>query len=195
MFTANRPDWNTEDFQTLLARLDPSPDQAGIAYERLHRKLAVFFECRPGSAIHALEFADRTIDRVIRKLREDPGLIPHDFQSYVLGFARNIYRELLKRPRPTTLDFDAADPASLKNAEADPDLRLRCLRHCLTRLSSEEYESVLAYYTSEKREKILLRLRTAAETNKSRGALSVRVFRIRRKLEPCIGRCLKALAT
>jgi hypothetical protein len=50
---------------------------------------------------------------------------------------------------------------------------------------------VVAYCSADKREKIQLRSKTAADLQTSRVALNVKVFRIRKKLEVCIGRCVK----
>jgi hypothetical protein len=88
MEATKRSDWSQDDFHTFLTRLDPTPDLAAKAYERLHRKLQMFFESRPGGTPHAPELADDTIDRVIRKFREEPDLVPINVQAYVLGFAR-----------------------------------------------------------------------------------------------------------
>ena len=194
MFAIKRQGWDDEQFRAFLARLDPAPEQAGAAYGRLHRKLQIFFEGRPGSAVHAAELADTTIDRAIRKLSEDPALVPHDLPAYIVGIARFIYLEFCKRPRAAVLDFDPADPASVSEEETEADLRLRCLRHCLTHLSTEDYQLVVAYHAAQKSEKISWRRQAAADMNKSGVALRVRVFRIRRGLELCIGRCLKSSA-
>jgi hypothetical protein len=190
MEATKRSDWSQDDFHAFLTRLDPMPDLAAKAYERLHRKLQMFFESRPGGTPHAPELADDTIDRVICKFREEPDLVPINVQAYVLGFARNVHREDRKNLRPAPLDFDAPDPAGFAKKPRS-DARMSCLRHCLTRLSPEEYQAVVAYYSGDKREKIELRSKTAADLQTSRVALSVKVFRIRKRLEVCIGRCVK----
>lgn len=185
MSAAKRPEWRGEEFEAFLARLDPSRDQAALAYERLRRKLIVFFLHRLGSVVDVEELADTSLDRAIQKFSGDAGSAPRDIQPYALGIARNVLMEYRKKPQTDPLDTDPPDPRP--SIEEEADLRMRCLRHCLTRLSDEDRQLVLAYHGYGKNE--------TAAVDKSRVAQRVRVYRIRRNLQQCVERCINALSS
>ncbi len=183
--------WTDTQFQALLAWLHPDPDQAGIAYAKLHRRLRLFFESWRDSARHAEELADAAIDRAISKLAEDPAVATREATAYVRTIATYILKEYRSQPQPVSLAIDPPEVgASAENRCLEDQ---RCLNRCLGRLSSEDYELILGYYAQEKpgdavrwRKELLPR-----KFGKSYGALRVHVLRIRRGLEECIENCLK----
>jgi hypothetical protein len=177
-----------EDF---LSWLHSDPEEAGRAYERLHRKLQFFFEGRREAARHAAELADASIDRAVKKLQENPTLRERDPISYVLAVARFILLEYRKKPWPERLETDP--PAHPNAGTPEDDERFRCLVRCLARLSEDDHRTVLGYYAHDKGVKIASRRHSADDLGKSLNAFRVQVYRIRRQiLTPCINRCLDA---
>ena len=183
-----------EGLDRLLALLDPDRDQAGLKYEALRRKLLRFFEwrdCRP-----AEELADETLDRVSRKLSEGVELRLGNPTAYVYGVARNIAREALKRSarRPQVLPLgdeaqEALDPASVDPVAEELESALRCLDRCLEALPIEMRRLVLLYHGRQGRgapiERLLEALGIPPRT------LWLRMHRLRKRLERCVGECLE----
>jgi hypothetical protein len=64
-----------------------------------------------------------------------------------------------------------------------------CLERCLGTLRPEDHELILDYYRGEQRAKIERRSKLAASIGVTMNALSIRVCRIRGKLETCVGIC------
>jgi len=72
----------------LFQALDPDPERAGEEYLKLHTRLTRYFASR-GSAIPD-ELADRTLDRVARRLETE---VIQSFPKYSMGVARRVYAE------------------------------------------------------------------------------------------------------
>src|SRR5258708_13203074 len=80
-----------EEFENLLARLDPDASRAAQEYELLRRKLVKLFERK--KCLSPDELADETIDRVARKLEKQE---IHDIASFACGVAPIISIEFLR---------------------------------------------------------------------------------------------------
>jgi DNA-directed RNA polymerase specialized sigma24 family protein len=201
-----------ESFDRLLDWLDHDRDRAAEAYERIREKLTKFFDWR--GAFEAEDLADRTIDRVSRKLSESAVREDSDATSFFYGVARNILKEhrtegarrfsaLRELSRAGTEeagrpeDEAEADPLNRDAGPGDvssPALRFECLDRCLAELSSEDRSLILAYYQGDKREKIENRKGLAARLGIPMNALWIRTHRVRLKLEGCMGRCVREAA-
>jgi DNA-directed RNA polymerase specialized sigma24 family protein len=183
-----------EGLDRLLSALDPDRDQAGRTYETLRRKLVSFFEwrdCRP-----AEELADEPLDRVSRKLLEGVELRLGSPAAYVYGVARNVAREALARaarqPLPVPLGDrveNAPDPASVDPAAEELESALRCLDRCLEALPIEMRRLVLLYHSRQGRGEPTDRLLEALGIPPR--TLWVRMHRLRKRLERCVGDCLE----
>ena len=191
----------TEDaFDQLLTQLDPDRERAAQKYEEIRRKLMKFFKWR--GCLQFEEYADKTIDRVARKITEGAELQAASPSALFYGVAINLLREHWRKiaSEPETLDDQiepltaADDPESIREqAETlqEQEARLACLRRCLAELPSESVSLIKQYYSEgdvlnkEQRKQIALRL------NLSATALRSRAFRVRGELERCVDNCLK----
>jgi DNA-directed RNA polymerase specialized sigma24 family protein len=170
-----------EAFEQLLAWLDEDRDRAGRKYEEIRFQLINLFIAR-GCRISE-ELADKTIDRVARKVKDISGTYVGDPALYFYGVAKMVYLEYV-RSRPVPL------PALPYQSEKDAEQRYECLGLCIGKLSPVNRELILSYYgeaqaNEEQRRKLAARM--GLELN----ALWVRVHRIREKLRRCVIECLK----
>jgi len=165
----------------MLMWLDPDPELAGVAYEKIRWRLVVILASRGCTCPE--ELADETIDRVARRVADIQATYVGDKAIYFLGVMNNVHHEYLKRPtlpRPPAPDDDA---------EAKETTHL-CLEKCLDKLSPNSRRLIEAYYSESKRAKIDLRKRIAAELGIGLSTLRLRALRIREKLQACIEQCL-----
>ncbi|HEX5731890.1 MAG TPA: hypothetical protein VF131_03560 [Blastocatellia bacterium] len=170
-----------EMFEQLLAWLDEDRELAGKKYEEIRFQLINLFIGR-GCRISE-ELADKTIDRVARKVKDIAGTYVGDPALYFYGVAKIIHLEYVRRKLIFPQD-------SLSRPEKDREQRYECLHLCIEKLSSVNRELILTYYgegqtNEEQRRKLASRMRL--ELN----ALWVRVHRIREKLRRCVIECLK----
>lgn len=185
-------------FDTMMARLGPDRDRAGLKYELLRANLVVFFK-RQGVGIPA-ELADETINRVARKMHEGEVIPDAALPSYLHSVARNVWREHLRRPDQTTADLEslplrshpATDPA--KEAERIDDQlaserRLECLDRCMGRLSPEDRELLKSYYLIEEKH-IQNRRILAEQLGTTLPHLRVRMHRIKERIRACVHACM-----
>ncbi len=180
-------DWSQEDFNRLLAWLDPDRDRAGERYERIRRKLILFFAAR-GFAF-AEEMADECINRVMKKLPEIEQQYTGSPEDYFFGVAKFIALEWSRKDPP--IEIPPGNGSSVELEEP-----LACLDRCLDHLPPSTRELVLEYYRHEKRAKIDHHMALAQRLGIAVNALRIRAHRIRKHLEKCVLECLdkKALA-
>src|ERR1700704_1018305 len=170
-----------DKFDRLLAWLDPDPARAGLTYEKIRWRLVAILASRGCTCPE--ELADETIDRVARRVIDIQDSYVGDKAIYFLGVMNNVHHEYLKRPmmpRPPEPDDDV---------EAKENVH-RCLDKCLDKLSPNSRRLIERYYAEDKRAKIDLRKRIAAELGISLSTLRLRALRIRDKLQTCIEQCL-----
>jgi DNA-directed RNA polymerase specialized sigma24 family protein len=187
-------------FDKLLTQLDPDRERAAQKYEEIRRKLMKFFKWR--GCLQFEEYADKTIDRVARKITEGAELQPASPSALFYGVAVNLLREHWRKTAsaPETLENETEpsnqsdDPEKIREqAETlqEHETRLNCLRHCIGQLPSESVKLIKQYYAEgdvldkEQRKQIALRL------NLSATALRSRAFRVRGEIERCVDNCLK----
>lgn len=181
-------------FEKLLACLGPEPEQAGLAYEALRRKLVRFFEWRGAPCPD--ECVDETFNRVAKKLAEGVELL--NPTSYCNEVARLVLLESFKRPERKLTSLEeidwhkttAANPAEA-DAKAENENRLKCLDKCLDQLPAESRRLIVDFYQDEKRAKIDRRLVLAERLGISRLTLGKRAQRVRDKLEQCVKSCAR----
>lgn len=172
----------------LLARLDPDPDRAALAYESLRRTLVKFFDWR--GAWSPEEGADETLDRLARKLAAGDQV--SDVRSFAHGIARHVLLEQLRSPeaRIARAEETELDALAAVDAIADEEPLGVCLERCLAELPMESRELILQYYVDRGRAKIENRRRLAASLGLSDNALRSRAQRVRDRLERCIAECM-----
>jgi DNA-directed RNA polymerase specialized sigma24 family protein len=206
---------DSDEFERLLAGLNPDRDRAGEAYEKLRSRLTTFFwhEGCPDAEVERL--ADRTFDVVARQLNE--GLVIRtDLHTYALGIARRKASEWHKtaKIRPTfSVEAALDEPTGLNYADRqgvriqdrqvfgkwddDPVEKLYrskssgCLEECKKRLPMEQQRIWREYYRCDDGPEIDYKQTVANELGITKDALKLRVHRIRIKLEECVLACVQ----
>jgi DNA-directed RNA polymerase specialized sigma24 family protein len=179
-----------ESFEALLRFLNPDRDRAAVKYEAIRHRLVRLFEWRGFS--HAEELADETMDRVARRIQEGTTVHTADPYGYFCGVAHLVSKEVARRVARERAALEREDwlPAPPAGDEEEEDDRLGCLRHCLERLPEDQRLLVLRYHQED--DHIRSRQSLAEELDVPMNALRIRVHRIRRKLEDCVAKCLRA---
>lgn len=169
-----------DDFDRLMGWLDDDRERAGGEYEKIRRRLTTIFAAR-GCRIPE-ELADETIDRVSRRVADIQQNYQGNKSLYVLGVARNVHHEYLKRP-PTPIPV-------MEIADSEQELTHDCLEQCLEKLTERSQYLIRQYYAEDKSAKIGLRKALAQQLGLTQNALRARALRIREGLQFCIERCL-----
>jgi DNA-directed RNA polymerase specialized sigma24 family protein len=172
-----------EKFADFLAWLGPEAESAGEEYERLRFRLCTFFSQR--RCRFPEDLADETINRVILKVGEER---IENRLAYFYGVAKNVYRESLRRERPT-VDVDEVSLAS-PPPPPEPDCSAECLERCLAELPPESRDLILEYFSEAKLAKIELHRRISESFRVTQTALRMRVMRIKQKLTACVRECV-----
>jgi DNA-directed RNA polymerase specialized sigma24 family protein len=170
-----------EIFEQLLAWLDGDRDRAGKKYGEIRLQLINLFIAR-GCRVSE-ELADKTIDRVAKRVKDISATYVGDTALYFYGEAKRVYQEYV-RSRLATL------PALPPQSEKDSEQRYECLQLCVEKLSPVNRELILSYY-GEAQANEEQRRRLAARMRLELNALWVRVHRVREKLRSCVNECLK----
>ena len=174
-----------EEFDRLLSWLDPEIERAGLTYEKIRWRLIAILASRGCSSPE--ELADETIDRVARRVADIQESYAGDKAIYFLGVMNNVHHEYLKRPVMPRL------PEPDNDVEEKEKTHL-CLDKCLDKLTPNSRRMIEQYYAENKRAKIDLRKRIAAELGIGLSILRLRALRIRDKLQTCIEQCLQSEA-
>jgi DNA-directed RNA polymerase specialized sigma24 family protein len=175
-------DINQEQFDRLLGWLDPDRESAGLKYECIRKRLIKIFVCRGSKTPE--ELADKTINRVARKLPEIQAGYVGNPAHYFCGVASNVFLESLKKERTPAVRL-----APLPVADQVDERDYACLEKCVDKLSDSEKDLVLAYYQHEKHAKIDHRKKLAEQLGIGMNALRIRACRIRAALQECVELC------
>jgi DNA-directed RNA polymerase specialized sigma24 family protein len=174
-------------FQALLGRLSSNRIEAAEEYEQLRLRLITFFRCR-GSRTPE-DRADDTLDRVSRRLNQ--GDYIRSLFSFVTGVAQLVSKEDSRAARKEAMALLASaakdDPTPPTDLE---QIRVDCVRRCLSKLEPEARELILDYF-AEDATRILSRRELADKLGLSPVALRIRVHRLRAKLFECTKRCIQ----
>ena len=173
-----------EDFDRLLAWLDPDRERAGRKYEEIRLRLMKLFASRGFGEDYLL--ADEVINRVARRLPELVDTYVGDPASYFCGVAHRVHLEYLRRPSP--------EPAPARRPAEEVEREYACLESCMARLAPDSRELVLQYYAGEGQAKIEHRKELARRLGIGLNALRIRAFRVRAGLQRCVENCLKKSA-
>jgi RNA polymerase sigma factor (sigma-70 family) len=178
-----------DNFDALLAWLDPDRDSAGRKYEEIRRSLILIFQWR--GVCDAEDLADETITRVINKV---PEIVPGYTGSPALYFYAVAKRLAFEVSRRYQTRVELENPEKLPEPTSEDERNNReseyeCLEKCLKRLSTDDRELILLYYQQEQ-PKIDHRRELARTYNLVPNALRVKVHRIRAVLHTCINKCL-----
>lgn len=184
--TVRRPEYGA-----LLVWLSPDPGAAEHEFLRLRNQLIRIFVGRGCSVPEDL--TDETIERVALKLPEIAVQYTGDPAPYFYGVARNVHREYLRRPRPSSIEREPRAPAETRD-ESDEN-HLKCLDRCLDALREDEHDLILDYYRPGQPNKVVWRKTIASRAGLGVNALRIRAFRIRERLFECLTACLQAATT
>jgi DNA-directed RNA polymerase specialized sigma24 family protein len=200
---ALKKDWvvTQASFDGLLQQLDPDRERAGERYEQIRQKLSKFFEWRGCTTPE--EFADRTIDRVARRIDEGAEIHANDVYLFFHGVAVNVLREYWKDAQRTQskpledapgLRSAIENPLEAGEREGEREHKLECLDGCVHKLPAQQLTLITQYHQGEGGAKIARRNELAKQLNIPLNALRIRAYRIRSELETCISECVKRQA-
>jgi DNA-directed RNA polymerase specialized sigma24 family protein len=179
-----RRDLTAEMLQRLLDRLGDTPREAGERYNNTRARLIQFFRWQrvgPGE-----DLADEVLNRVARRLAEGEQ-IPN-IHGYTAGVARLVALEA--RQRAVRERHALEGYAHQVSEDTSDEHAIACLDQCLGGLSPERREHLLAYYSGDRKARILQRSRLAERLGVGPVALRNRMLRMRQQLETCLERCL-----
>lgn len=180
-----------DEFDRLLAWLNPDPEQAGRRYEDIHQSLIKIFTWR--GCMDAESLADEVINRVAARVHEVAGSYVGDPAYYFYGVAKKLFHECRRKMNiQASLDEAAGAVApALEVVEDDSESEHECLGQCVGKLDAASRELIMAYYSLDRRDKIDGRKELARRFGISVNNLRVKVYRIRAVLEKCIKECLE----
>lgn len=196
-----KKDWamTAEAFEKLLNWLDPNADAAGEKYEKIREKLMKLFKWR--NCTPEEDYADKTIDRVARRVFENAEIDVKDPYTYFHGIALNVIREFWRgQQRYSHEDIDetseselsTASPAQKMEEEIEKDFaeqRYGCMRKCLGTLPQDTKEFITEYHQGERNKDI--RKQMSERMKIPMNALRIRAFRVRESLEKCVDKCVR----
>jgi DNA-directed RNA polymerase specialized sigma24 family protein len=184
-----------ESFNRLLLWLNPDRDLAGEKYEEIRSGLIKRFRQlgRPDGE----ELANKTFDRVAKKLPAVVDKYIGEPEPYVFTIAYNIYREDLRKPIMMSLENYNFSQSTLLNPDevAEKDLLNDCLQECLRQLSESSRSLITIYYHGERWDKIRRRKELAELLGIKLTNLRLRAQRIRTSLKKCILDCMERKAS
>lgn len=181
------PSLTTEDLHDLFKWLDQDPDRAITKYQLIHRGLIERFLNR--GCIDAESLADKTIDRVAKKVRVIAPKYKGNPTAYFHGVAKKVFLEYCRDKRRE------AKPIPAMREPIFSEVYYNCLEICLKKLTPEKRELILTYYAEKKSAKIESRKTIRRRLSLKADALRVRTHRIRNTLESCISECVRSNET
>ena len=174
-----------ESLERLLDWLDPNREEAAGKYEIIRFRLIKYFACN-GCGDDDDVLADKTIDRVMRKL--DLGEIPEPFTGdktlYFFAFAKNVRQEHFDSRKPREIPPPPVIPEKVEDEDA-------CLTQCVRILGQEDRWLAIEYYRFEKSTKVGHHRKLAEQFGLTLAGLRTRIHRVRERLKPCIEECLE----
>jgi hypothetical protein len=178
-----------EVFASFLLWLSPDPGRAAEEYLDIRKALVKFF-VRKGSA-HAEELTDRTLDRVVLIVHQEPEKYPTPI-SLCCGVGRRVWLEYLREPMPAVLE-DENIQAPAQPEDDFTEHEVQCLGYCLDQLPVRDRELITQYHQFQGGQKIESR-KHLAETYGGLNKLRITACRIRARLHHCISSCVQRSA-
>jgi DNA-directed RNA polymerase specialized sigma24 family protein len=177
-----RPKWilHQEAFERLLCALGPDRESAGLAYERLRKRLVKFFSWERCPEPESC--ADEALNRIARALERGETIQKMD--QYALGVARLVLLEAKAQARKV-----AALPLELQSSSSETDdaaRTLRCLERCMEMLGPDQRTLLIEYYSGSGQSRIENRRRMAEQLGIELNALRNRAMRLRERVEICV---------
>lgn len=179
-----------EDFDGLLALFSEDRDEAGRIYERTRNGLIRFFQSK--GCHDAQQLADITLNRVASKASTFDRSANIKPTTFVYGFASKIYLEQRRVVHSVELIYEpglGSGSTGRPDATDPKEESLDCLDECLSKLSVEDRDLVITYYSREKQDRIDIRKKLADSLGCKPEVLHMKVFRIRTQLRECVKKC------
>jgi len=173
-----------EEFEKLLAWLDPDQDKAGYQYTLIQSRLTKVFGARGCSDPDTL--GQEVLNRVCVRIDTVVNNYPDPLRC-CLGFVDNVYLEYLREQKKIANAKQPPPPRPPEELEKED----RCLEQCLNTLSAEERDIFKRYFRGEKRVRINNRKELAAELGITANALRIRAHHLRKEMTECLINCLK----
>jgi DNA-directed RNA polymerase specialized sigma24 family protein len=168
-------------------------ESGGEKYLEIRRKLLSYFDRK--NCLSPDELADKTLDRVARRLEEEGSITDTVPAHYCYIVSKFLFHEYLRSAQRSETSIDELPETRYHNFNPDTseaeisEKLLNCLNHCMQLLTPENREFIVQYYQGEQRAKIENRQALAERAGLTMNALSIRACRLRRKLEACISKC------
>lgn len=175
-----------EAFSVLLDRLADDRDRAAERYEAIRTRLIRFFGWERCPA--APDLADEVLNRLAKRLVE--GEQVEAVEKYAYGIARMVLRETGAKTERNMAAVTELLRLAPDQRHAEPR-SLGCVVQCLGRLSVQEREFILEYYTGDGRQRIQNRRKMANRLNLPLNAVRNRALRLRERLERCSIECIR----
>jgi RNA polymerase sigma factor (sigma-70 family) len=181
-------DLNQEAFDELLAWLNPDRERAARKYEDIRERLIRIFVHR--GCPSAEDLADKTINKVARKVHEIKGYYVGDPALYFCGVARNVYSDYYKTDMVEVPIIAEVTSAPEPEEPEESEIEHRCLERCLARMSAKDRELLLEYYREEGGAKIEGHKKMARKRGVTVNALRIQICRLRAGFKKCMQQCL-----
>ena len=201
-WSSQRKEWvlTREALDALLDYLDSDRQNAAREYEAIRQRLIKLFRWR--GCLSFEEYADKTIDRVARRIAEGVEIRTTNPYALFYGVAMNLLKEHWRTAERESAALDgllrsqelSEDPEQARGRRDEEDLledRLQCLHHCMGQLSSDNLLLIKKYYTEGGLLDKNQRKQVADEMKISLNALRVRAYRIRSGVEQCVANCVE----
>jgi DNA-directed RNA polymerase specialized sigma24 family protein len=176
-------------FARLLSWLDEGNDSGGQRYLEMRRRLHTWFDRKACPNPEML--ADETLNRVARRLAQTGKITGATPAQYCYITAKYVWLESLRQPQHAPIEEAELPKRLVPQADVQArESKFICLETCLACLTEAERALLLRYFAGTERTKMAQRQALAAELGLSANALSLRVFRLRARLEQCVKECL-----
>jgi len=172
-----------EEFEKLLAWLDPDRDEAGCRLRSIQSRLIKIFVSR--GCVDAETLADEVCNRVAVRIDTVSKNYADPLRCFI-GFVENVYREYTREQQKTgnPIEPDShRDPDELEKED-------QCLTECLGTLTQPERNLFLRYFYGEGRARINARKKLAVELRLTANALRIRAHNLRMQMHQCMVACL-----
>jgi hypothetical protein len=172
-----------EEFEKLLAWLDPDRDQAGCKFQTIHSRLIKIFASR--GCVDAATLADEVVNRVAVRIDTVKKNYPDPLRC-CLGFVENVYREYIKEQQKIDNQIQpdsSRDPDELEKED-------QCLTECLETLTQPDRKFFIRYFQGEGRARIDARKKLAKELRITANALRIKAHHLRMQMHQCMVTCL-----
>lgn len=177
-----------ESFEELLAWLNPDREQAGEKYEDIRNRLIRIFIHR--GCMSAEDLADKTINKVARKVHDLREYYVGDPAHYFYGTARNVYFEYSTDQAELTV-LPEVIPAPVPDGDPEEsESQHKCLDECLQNMTPKDRDLLLEYYREEEGAKIEQHKEMARRLGITINALRIMIYRLRTSLKKCMHNCL-----